>query len=46
MYDLNIKNVALITAGTEIPVKYFVSDYVEHIGSKLTVELPTKSTGT
>lgn len=43
--DINIKNVTVKTAGTEIPVNYFISDHVKHIGSKLTIELPTKTSG-
>ncbi|XP_037041873.1 leukotriene A-4 hydrolase isoform X2 [Bradysia coprophila] len=45
VYDITIKNIAVKTAGTEIPVNYFVSDYVKNMGSKLTIELPTKTSG-
>lgn len=35
----------VITEGGKIPVNYFVSDLVKGIGAKLTIELPTKTSG-
>lgn len=35
----------MITEGGKIPVNYFETDHVKDIGSKLTIELPTKTSG-
>lgn len=35
----------VITDGGKIPVNFFVTDPVTDIGSKLTIELPTKTSG-
>lgn len=43
--DLTIKEVNVITEGGKIPVNHFVSDPVKDIGSKFTIELPTKTSG-
>lgn len=43
--DLTIQEVNIVTEGGKIPVNYFVSDPVADIGSKLTIELPTKTSG-
>lgn len=45
MSELNIKEVNVLTEGGKIPVNFFVSDLVKDVGSKLTVELPTKTSG-
>lgn len=45
MSDLTISEVNVVTEGGKIPVNYFVSDLVKDIGAKLTIELPTKTSG-
>lgn len=43
--ELTILEVSIKTDGGNIPVNFFVSDLVKEIGSKLTIELPTKTSG-
>lgn len=43
--DLTIEQVNVITEGGKIPVNFFISNPVTDIGSKLTIELPTKTSG-
>lgn len=43
--ELTIDDVNVLTDGGRIPVNHFVSDLVKDIGSKLTIELPTKTSG-
>lgn len=45
VYDIDVRNVTVKTAEGDIPVNYFISDHVKRIGSKLTIELPTKTSG-
>lgn len=40
--DLTIETIAIKTANEKIPASFIVSDHVKHIGSKLTITLPTK----
>lgn len=35
----------VVTEGGKIPVNFLVSDFVTDIGSKLTIDLPTKTSG-
>lgn len=43
--NLNIKNIKIVSANTKIPVNFFVSDEVKEVGEKLTIELPTSTSG-
>lgn len=38
--DLKISNACILAGATSIPINYTISDEVENIGSKLTLELP------
>ncbi|EDW75514.2 uncharacterized protein Dwil_GK23897, isoform A [Drosophila willistoni] len=38
--DINVKNATLLAGGNEVPINYFISDAVEDMGQKLTLELP------
>lgn len=42
---LTVSDVSVVTEGGKIPVNYTISDEVKNIGSKLTVDLPTKTSG-
>lgn len=43
--DLTITAINVVTEGGKIPVNFTVSDFVKDIGSKLTIDLPTKTSG-
>lgn len=43
--DLSISEVNIVTEGGKIPANFTISDLVKDIGSKLTVDLPTKTSG-
>jgi leukotriene-A4 hydrolase len=43
--ELKIESVNVKTNDCEIPLKFRVSDLVPDIGSKLTIDLPTKTDG-
>lgn len=43
--ELTIEEVAVKTEGEKIPVNYFLSEHVKEIGAKLTIDLPTKTSG-
>lgn len=43
--ELTIEDVSLRLEGGSTPVNHFISDFVENIGSKLVIELPTKTSG-
>lgn len=45
MSELTIHDVNVLTDGGKTPINHFVSDPVKDIGSKLTIELPTKTSG-
>ncbi|XP_068145346.1 leukotriene A-4 hydrolase isoform X1 [Drosophila tropicalis] len=38
--DINVKSATLLAGGSEVPINYFISDAVEDMGQKLTLELP------
>ncbi|XP_017069922.2 leukotriene A-4 hydrolase isoform X2 [Drosophila eugracilis] len=39
--DINVTNATLLAGGSELPINYFISDAVDDIGQKLTLELPS-----
>lgn len=43
--EINIESVVVKANDCEVPLKWRVSDKVENIGSKLTIDLPTKTDG-
>lgn len=43
--DLTINEINIVSEGGKIPVNYAVSDLVKDIGAKLTIDLPTKTSG-
>lgn len=43
--ELTIEEVAVKTEGGKIPVNYVLSEHVKEIGAKLTIDLPTKTSG-
>lgn len=42
---MTIDEVSIKTEGEKIPVNYFLSEHVKEIGTKLTIDLPTKTSG-
>lgn len=43
--DLTINEINVVSEGGKIPVNFAVTDLVKDIGSKLTIDLPTKTSG-
>lgn len=43
--DLTINEINVVSEGGKIPVNYAVTDLVKDIGAKLTIDLPTKTSG-
>lgn len=43
--DISISEVLLLAGSEETPVKHTISDEVEEVGSKLTLELPSEASG-
>ncbi|XP_043642326.1 leukotriene A-4 hydrolase isoform X2 [Drosophila teissieri] len=39
--DINVTNATLLAGGSELPINFFISDAVDDIGQKLTLELPS-----
>ncbi|XP_017001715.2 leukotriene A-4 hydrolase isoform X1 [Drosophila takahashii] len=39
--DINVTNATLLAGGSELPINYFISDAIDDIGQKLTLELPS-----
>ncbi|KAH8327749.1 hypothetical protein KR074_006337 [Drosophila pseudoananassae] len=39
--DINVTNATLLAGGTKLPINFFISDPVDDIGQKLTLELPS-----
>ncbi|KAH8273583.1 hypothetical protein KR018_002274 [Drosophila ironensis] len=39
--DINVINATLLAGGSELPINFFISDPVDDIGQKLTLELPS-----
>ncbi|KAH8327902.1 hypothetical protein KR067_001424 [Drosophila pandora] len=39
--DINVTNATLLAGGSELPINFFISDPVDDIGQKLTLELPS-----
>lgn len=44
--EITIESISIISSAGSIPVTFTVTDPVPNIGSKLTIELPTKTDGT
>lgn len=45
MSDLTVKEVNKVNESGKIPLNFTISDLVKDIGSKLTIELPEKTSG-
>lgn len=43
--ELTIEEIAVKTEGEKIPVNFYLSEHVKEIGAKLTIDLPTKTSG-
>lgn len=43
--EITIENISIVSSAGSIPVTFRVTDPVPNIGSKLTIELPTKTDG-
>ncbi|XP_017088966.2 leukotriene A-4 hydrolase isoform X1 [Drosophila bipectinata] len=39
--DINVTNATLLAGGSQLPINFFISDPVDDIGQKLTLELPS-----
>lgn len=43
--DLAVSDISIKSNGTKIPVDFAITDHVKEIGSKLTIDLPSKTSG-
>lgn len=43
--ELTIETIAIKTDGDKIPLNFTVTEHVQEIGAKLTIDLPTKTSG-